>query len=370
MINKVYMFGNIGKLSQLPKSGGQTSCRRVKKGLEDMGIKVVPIRRHRAELQSRIGHVLEVGYFAFYDLFKMIFKMIFGQRKDSVFMQMTYAGALVPYELILTLTARLLGYRTIEYLQGGMVMDTYPKGGKLHKWMFKTNANKQELMLFEGKDALELVHKVTPKPRLVYYPSYIADDLIPTVHPQKPKDEINFLFFGRISKAKNTLIDVEIFNLFCKRNPNIKANLTLIGNADNKDYSDAVDNAIASSAYSKNIKRYGNSPYEFLVEKMKNSHFYLFPTQEKAEGHSNALNEAMSQGVIPIACDYHFNKSVIGDSRLVVKGYNPIDYVICIENIIKSAEIQQLSVQMWQRVKDNYTQSKVNKVLKQTLEQL
>lgn len=370
MISKIYMFGNIGKLSQLPKSGGQTSCRRVKKGLEDMGISVISIRRHRAELQTKAGHILEVGYFAFYDLFKMIWKMLFGKRKGTVFLQMTYAGALVPYELILTLTAKLLGYRTVEYLKGGLALDTYPASGRLYKWLFKTNANRQEMMFFEGMDTLNLVKEVTKKPRLVYYPSYMADNLLPAEPPKKPNNEINFLFFGRVSKAKNTLIDVEIFNIFCKRNPSIKSTLTIIGNADNKEYSDLVDNAIQSSPFSKNIIRYGNSPYEFLVEKMRNAHFYLFPTHEKAEGHSNALNEAMSQGVIPIACDYHFNRSIIGDSELIVEGYNPNDYVTCIENILKNRDINQLSKQMWLRVKDNYSQGEVNKVIQQALETL
>ena len=61
MINKVFVFGNMGKLDKLPKSGGQSSARRVMQGFEKEGLKIIPIRRHRAELQSKVGHIFEVG---------------------------------------------------------------------------------------------------------------------------------------------------------------------------------------------------------------------------------------------------------------------------------------------------------------------
>lgn len=360
MINKLYVFGNIGKLDQLPKSGGQSSARRVMQGFKNEGIKVTPIRRHRAELQSKFGHILEVAYFAVYDLLKMILKTLFGSRKHSVFVQMTYAGALVPYEFILSCTARILGYKCMEYLQGGLVMDSYPRGGLLHKWLFKKNIEMQSLVLFEGFDALKLTETVTKKTKLVYFPSYIFDEKIPQTPPKKPLDELNFCFFGRLNESKNILIIIEIYNLFCSRNSKKKTSLTLVGAGDNEDYLKKIAEAIDRSPYKESIHRIGNSPYDFLVQMMTKQHFYLFPTKEKAEGHSNALNEAMSQGVIPIACDYHFNKTVIGEDFLVVKGYRAEDYVKAIENVIEKCNMTELSVKMWQRVKESFAYSTVN----------
>lgn len=361
MVNKVYVFANMGHLDQLPKSGGQTSARRVMQGFKDEGIEIVPIRRHRAELQSKIGHVAEISFFAFYDWFKMIAKMLFGKRKNAAFMQMTYAGALVPYELLLSATARVLGYKSMEYLQGGLVMDTYPKGGKIHKWLYKKNMEMQSAVCFEGYDALKLTESVTTKPELIYLPSYVFDDKIPAQVPMKPKDEINFCFFGRIGKPKNVLISIEIYNQFCAAHPEMKTSLTIVGSGENKEYLQKVDDAVKNSPFSSTIKQYGNSPYDFLVEMMQKQHFYLFPTEEKAEGHSNALNEAMSQGLIPIASDYHFNKTIIGDEWLVVSGYNPKDYTNKIEWVVKNCNLSDLSKKMWARVKDNFAYSLVNK---------
>lgn len=360
MINKLYAFGNMGKMDQLPKSGGQSSARRVMHGFENEGIKVVPIRRHRAELQSKLGHIVEVAYFAVYDLLKMILKMLFGSRKHTAFMQMTYAGALVPYEFILSCTARILGYKCVEYLQGGLVMDSYPRGGLLHKWLFKKNIEMQSLVLFEGYDALKLTENVTKKKNLIYFPSYVFDEKIPACPPEKPLNEINFCFFGRMNESKNVLISIEIFNRFCAKNPGKKITLTLVGAGDNAGYLEKISKAIEKSPYRDFIHRFGNSPYDFLVQMMKNQHFYLFPTKEKAEGHSNALNEAMSQGVIPIACDYHFNKTVIGEDYLVVKGYNPDDYVDAIQNVVDNRNMDEISRKLWKRVKEKFAYSVVN----------
>lgn len=360
MINKVFVFGNMGKLDKLPKSGGQSSARRVMQGFEKEGLKIIPIRRHRAELQSKVGHIFEVGYFAFYDLIKMILKMLLGSRRKSAFMQMTYAGALVPYEFILSFVAKLLGYKCIEYLQGGLVMDTFPRGGGVHKWLFKKNIEMQSLVLFEGFDALKLTESVTKKTKLVYFPSYVFDEKIPVCPPVKPQNEVNFCFFGRLNESKNVLVSIEIFNLFCSRHPELQTSFTLVGGGDNADYLKKISEAINTSPYRNSIHLFGNSPYEFLVQMMQKQHFYLFPTKEKAEGHSNALNEAMSQGVIPIASDYHFNKTVIGEDFLVVKGYDPKNYVDAIECVLNGLDASSLSVKLWNRVKNDFAYSRVN----------
>lgn len=360
MANRVFVFGNIGHLDQLPKSGGQSSARRVMKGFRSEGIDIIPIRRHRAEIASKWGHRLEVGYFAIHDLVKMIGKMLFRKRKNSVFMQMTFAGTLVPYEYILATTARLMGFKNILYLQGGLVMDTYPKGGKLHKWLFKHTMDKQSLVLFEGFDALLLTKQVSDS-FLMYFPSYVVDDVIPKSAPAKPSDGLNLCYFGRMSPVKNPIVSLKVYELLCKRHPDMNIHLTLVGSdVIHPEYVKELDTLISQSPYKDHITRKENSPFEFLIEMMQEQHFYLFPTKEKAEGHSNALNEAMSQGLIPVASDYHFNKTIIGEEQLVVKGYEPEDYADCIDKIIKDGSMQELSEKMWRRVKDKYPFSKVN----------
>ena len=61
MIKKFFVFGNIGKMTELPKSGGQSSARRVMQGLERMGYETVPIVRRRCVLEGKLSliHISE-----------------------------------------------------------------------------------------------------------------------------------------------------------------------------------------------------------------------------------------------------------------------------------------------------------------------
>lgn len=72
MMKKFFVFGNIGKMSEVPKSGGQSSARRVIKGLENMGYEMEPIVRRRCVMEGKLIHFLETQSFAIIDLVKSL----------------------------------------------------------------------------------------------------------------------------------------------------------------------------------------------------------------------------------------------------------------------------------------------------------
>ena len=358
MIKRFYIFGNIGKLTELPKSGGQTSARRVIDGLRQSGFEVFPIVRHRAELEGKFAHLVEVLTFAWIDLFKIIGNVMFQKRSQTAFFHLTFSGTLVPYELIISYVLKVLGIRRIMYLQGGQFMDAYTQGSPFMRWMFKKNVDLQEIVFFEGLEGMELVRGITTT-RCIYFPGYAFEKDIVKVVPVKNIETINLCYFGRIGPMKNVHIVVEIFNMLCKKGVN--AHLTIIGGAgQSKDYVTKVDHLIKTSPYYAQISRYGLSPFSFIKETLRTQHFYIFPTHERCEGHSNALTECMSQGVIPIVSDYHFNKSVVGNDLLVVDGYNPKDYADRIAHIIENYDMQKLATEMRQRVVDHFSYEVVN----------
>lgn len=360
MISKIYVFSNCGFLDQLPKSGGQTSARRVMDGLRQSGFEVIPIRRHRAELEGRWKHKLEVAYFAVYDALKIVTKMLFGNRKNSAFLHLTYAGPLVPYELFLTRMVRFLGYPAMEYLKGGQVMDMYPAGNAKHKAMFKMNMDLQSLVMFEGEASMQLAASVSNTP-MIYFPNYIFDENIPSECPKKPKREIGLCYFGRISPDKNVHIGIEAFNILCERHPEWNLHYTIVGGkGKSANYVDQVEKMIAESPYTDKITRVGNSPQEYLIQMMQNHHIFLFPSKEPCEGHSNALNEAMSQGLVPVVSDYHFNRAIVGNDSCVVDGFDAKKYADTIEKLIQDSNIEDLGKQMWLRVKEHFAYSLVN----------
>ena len=226
MTDKLYVFANMGHLDQLPKSGGQTSARRVMKGLESSGFDIIPIRRHRNEWEGRVLHKLEALLFAVVDPVKIIFRMLFGKRKNSAFLHLTYAGPLVPYELFLTILVRMMGYKSLIYLKGGQVLDCYRDGNRMHRWMFKKTMDMQRKVFFEGMESLKLVEGISKTP-LVYFPNYVFDEKILKVLPHKPKDNIKILYFGRVAPNKNVHVGIEASNILCEKYDNV--HYTIIG---------------------------------------------------------------------------------------------------------------------------------------------
>ena len=357
MIKKLYVFSNCGHLKELPKSGGQTSARRVMDGLRNAGLEIVPIRRHRTELEGKVLHRLEVGWFAVYDLSKIVARTMLGSRRNSAFMMLSYSGSLVPYELVISIVMKLMGYRSLLYMKGGMVIDYYAHGGKVHKWMFKKIADLQTKMFFEGMDSLRIVENVSKTP-CVYFPNYIFDNMIPCHLDSRPTDKINMLYFGRIAPDKNVHVVVDSFNILADKYKNIT--LTIIGGKGfYQAYVDKVDDMIRTSPYADRITRMGNTPFTEIMEMMRKQHLFIFPSKAKCEGHSNALNEAMSQGLVPVVSDYHFNRTIVGDEKFVVKSFDAKDYADRIEQLMQE-DLQALSIQCWNRIKEKYTYAVVN----------
>ena len=348
----------MGHLNELPKSGGQSSARRVMKGLQESGFSIIPIRRHRAELEGKLEHQLEIYTFAILDLIKIIIKIIFGSRRSSAFLHLTYAGPLVPYEFVITKVVKFFGYRSLIYHKGGQVLDYYNNGTERHRKLFKKTINLQEKVFLEGYESLKLVEGISDRP-LVYFPNFLFSNQLALSLSDKYTGDIGIVYFGRIAPDKNIDIILDVFELLCKKRDDLK--LTLIGGGgQSKSYVDMIDSRIENSFFKSRICRMGRTQYDTIMNILQSQHFYLFPSKEKAEGHSNSLNEAMGNGVIPIVSDYHFNRSVVGNDLLVVDGYDPKDYAERIEYIIQNCDMQQLAEEMRQRVVDYFSYEVVN----------
>lgn len=368
MIKKFYAFGNFGKMTEVPKSGGQSSVRRVVAGLERMGYEVDIIVRRRCVSEGKIIHFLETHTFAVIDLVKIIHHILFGNRKNSAFLMLTYGGKLTPYELLITYVIRMFGYKSVTYMKGGQFMDFYNNGSNLHRWMVKKNMDLQDQVWFEGMPSLEIVKRIS-NTHLVYYPNYLVEDNILQNIPQKPKDRLNLIYFGRVTPDKNIDVIIESFAILCKKYEDVY--LTIIGGSGfSKSYVERIDEMIDKSPYKNRINRKGLTPFVEIKEIMLSQHMFLFPSCARCEGHSNSLNEAMGQGLIPIVSDYHFNRAIVGDDRLMVDGYEPQAYADKIEFIRENYDLRELSINMRNRVRDNFSFDIVNNRIYKELQKI
>lgn len=368
MIKKFFAFGNFGKMTEVPKSGGQSSARRVIAGLEKMGYEVDTVSRRRCVMEGRLIHFLETHSFAIIDLLKILKHIMFGNRKTSAFLMLTYGGKLAPYELIITLVIRLLGYKSVTYMKGGQFMDFYNGGTKFYRWLVKKNMDLQAQVWFEGIPSMEIVKRIS-KTHSVFYPNYVTEDNIVKTIPQKPKEKLNLLYFGRVTPDKNVDVIIEAFNILCDKYKDIY--LTIIGGSGfSKSYVKKIDEMIENSPYNNHIIRMGLTPFEEIKGIMQSQHMFVFPSCARCEGHSNSLNEAMAQGLIPIVSDYHFNRAIVGDERFVVDGYTPQTYADKIAYVRENYDLREIAIKMRNRVRDNFSFDIVNNRIFEELQKI
>lgn len=355
-------------MSELPKSGGQTSARRVIHGLERMGYEMEPIVRRRCVLEGKLIHFLETQSFAVIDLLKILWHIMWGNRKTSAFLHLTYGGNLAPYELIISVIVRMLGYKTVTYMKGGQFMDYYNRGAKFYRWLVKKNMDLQTQAWFEGIPSLEIVKRIS-NTHLVFYPNYVVEENITSQIPEKPKDRLNLCYFGRVTPDKNVDVIIKAFNLLCEKYDDIY--LTIIGGSGySKAYVKEVDAMIEDSPFKSHFTRKGLIPFAEIKDIIQSQHLFVFPSKERCEGHSNSLNEAMAQGLVPVVSDYHFNRDIVGDDRLVVEGWEPQAYADKIAYVREAYDLREISVRMRDRVKENFSYEVVNKRILEELKKI
>jgi glycosyltransferase involved in cell wall biosynthesis len=73
----------------------------------------------------------------------------------------------------------------------------------------------------------------------------------------------------------------------------------------------------------------------------------------------------MAWGLIPVATDIGFNRTVIDDDMLIVKQLSSKSFADIIANIIDNGRIQEHSERAYHRIQSNYTEDIVYNRLKE-----
>jgi len=345
-----------------PVGGGQSSARRVIEGLRQSGFEVIITDRHWNTSLTKIGHVFETVFYTILNVSQLFFKLLFGKREDSIYLNISYSNVLLPLEYYTGKIAELLGYKSVLYLKGGRLNDVISGLSGKRKEMFKKNLDMRSLIMLEGECDIERIIAFTQK-KVIWFPNYIFEKNILDIVPEKTTEEIGICHFGRITKDKGVEIVLNAFEILAEKYP--KLHLSIIGGIGGVGGGDPIfyenfNRKCKESKFADRITRIGQSSHDFLREMMDNNHFFLFPTSDPCEGQSNSLNEAMSRGLIPIVSDFHFNKAIVGDDKMVVKGFDARDYAECIDRIISQGKIKEMSEHSLNRIKTKFAYNKVN----------
>jgi glycosyltransferase involved in cell wall biosynthesis len=298
-----------------------------------------------------------------WNIIKFFFVLLFGRRKNSLVHIVGYYGTTIYFERILVGISHLLGYRSIYEMRGGGATFHYNSGTKLYRHFFEATIRQANYIFSQGMENKPLIDDIDIDKHFFYYPNCVMRGFYPETCPKKPTDRINLLYFGRVSKQKNVDVVVETFNLLAAKYDNVF--LDIVGNCTEPAYTEEIVRRINESNYSNRIAMHPACSHERLKEYLADKHFYIFPTTEPREGHSNALTEAMSWGLIPITTDMGFNRTVVGNNALIVETLSSESFASIVSQIIDKGNILELSKQAYYRIQKKYTEEIVYNRLKE-----
>ena len=368
MANRVYLFANFGNWKKQPFGGGEVGNRRTLALLKKANYDIKLIEKYqRVDSHIAINLILlmlkmvsnVIGYAC---------KLVFGRRRNSIVHVVGFYGPMVYFENALVLIAKLFGYKVVYEMRGGGAESYYENGPALYRHVFRHLINWADVIFTQGLENYPLIERLSKGKPMFYYPNFVMRDFYPQNYPVKPADRINMMYFGRVSRSKNIDILVKAFIKAASKHDNLY--LDIVGDCPEQKYADYIKNIISGSEYGNRVKMHQACTHEQLKTYLKDKHIYLFPTNEPHEGHSNALTEAMAWGLIPVATNQGFNRSVIGNDDLIVETLTPDAFADVIENLILNKKMKEYSYAAYRRVMDNYTEDKIYKDFKKEYDSL
>lgn len=366
MKNRIYFFANFGDWKKQPLGGGEVGNRKTLdlfRQIDDLEIKLIP-----KYLRVTSRNPILIGWRMCSNVIKYTGILLLGRRRRSVVHIAGFYGNMIFFEHLLVSIARFLGYFVVYEMRGGGAVYHYEHDSDSYRRLFRKTIKKANYVFTQGLENNPLIKSCDKDARIFYYPNYVMKGFYPEVLPKKDTNTWNFIYFGRISAKKKTDLIIDVFLNLAKRIDNI--HLTILGNTEEPEFLASLIQKVSETDYCSNIEFLPACGHENLKTILSRQHFYIFPSTEHREGHSNALTEAMSWGIVPFASSQGFSRSVIANDSLIVDKVEVDAFVNTIAECIANGQYDTLSHQVYERVVTNYTDEIVLSRVKQVYSEI
>lgn len=358
-MKQIIFYAPLGNGIPIERIGGaEVGCLKTKKIYETAGVEVVPLDKPTIS-KGRMRFLL--------DMLMLPIKLLYLLYKypNAVLHIVGFYTKIVYYEWILMQIGRITGHKVVYELRNGSMIRTFENGTEAYRKTLKDLLLKPDVVLCQGMEYVDFIREQWGIERS-YYPNYIMDTFTHKNNLERPYP-LQLIYFGRVTESKNVDVIIKVLSLV--RKAGIDTTLSIIGGYSNK-YKCVLDKVINEERLSGYITFYGRKSFDFIADQLVHSHYFIFPSQEKQEGHSNSLTEAMGLGVVPVVSNVGFNASICGISDLVMNSIDASAYADKIIDIEKNKLWKYYSDLVYQRVQDNYTQDIVSKNLISYIEPL
>ena len=327
--------------------GGEKGCRRTREILTEAGYAVVMV--DKPVMANGIMRYISMAVKAY----AKVIRSLLADRGALLYVAGFYEKNVVLEWLMLT-TARLLKHRTVYEARSGRLIKAYSEYGGIYRSLMDSMLKKADALLVQGLEYVDFAERRFHR-KAVYTPNYVMNrSLLPYVG-DRPMDTIRLVYFGRVAGSKR--IDVVLKTAAELNKRGYKTWTTVIGGYQ-EDYRKELE-GLARGLRLHDVAFLGQQKFETIRDELQKAHFFVFPSQEKMEGHSNSLTEAMTFGVVPVVSTAGFNASIVSKPELVVEGIDARRYAGVIERIIREGTWGAYSRFVYARARENYTEDRV-----------
>lgn len=360
MTKELIFYAPLGRGIPASRRGGaESGCKKTLQIYTDAGIKLIIVDKP-AKAAGKAGYALGMLKAPFVIIGKLI------KHPNAPVHIVGFYRNIVAHEYLLMQICRCFGHKVIYEPRNGSLVSSYKKGCELYKFLVKNLVTKPDVVLCQGQEYVEFIKEKWGSVR-TYYPNFIPDNFVKPNKLNRERMPLRLIYFGRVAPSKRIDIIVETAGKLKQHGWNVV--LDIIGGY-TEDYYQYLQGVINQSNIQDIVTFHGRKDFSFIAEKLRVAHYFIFPSQEEQEGHSNSLTEAMGCGVVPIASKAGFNASICGDKNLVIDGFDAKTYAEKIIEIEENGEWKMFSDYAYNRTLQNYTQRVVGNVLIDAIERL
>ena len=239
-------------------------------------------------------------------------------------------------------------------IRGGAMLTAYRNRSFIYRFVFDSVIRGSSAIFSQGLAYMDFIREKAGKDP-VFYPNYVDVKHLDYEmdFTRERAEQVGIIYFGRLDADKG----LEIMIRACKKLSNVgfKYRLHIIGDGP-LPFKEQIVHLSESLGIQDRISFYPPMSFSELKKVLLRMHFFIFPTRNWMEGHSNALTEAMAFGIVPICSDAGFNISVVGPcGRVLAADAEPSVYAHAIQDLWKNGEWGKLSRQCIKRIMSQFS---------------
>lgn len=249
--------------------------------------------------------------------------------------------------------ARALDKRVLIDIRAGVFQPFYSSYGPVYRTVVDRMLARADAVAIEGLEDEAFVNAQSRRAAF-YFPNYV--DITPIAEPTSPptaQQPIKLVYVGRVVPEKGIETVIEVGEILAGRG--VAATIDIIGAGDS-----GYCTSLRRRAQPLGVVWHGALAPLQVRRQLGQKHFFVFPTRHFGEGHSNALTEAMAEGVVPICSAHGFNRSVVGDGGEILEAAAPaVAYADMLMRCAEPGRWSQLSWRARERAENIFSSARV-----------